>query len=197
MLEIKDITALVDDGKPHERAKRVSKIAIHRVGLDLYNHINLGPTAQDICAHFTGRNGVFPEVAKATGGEVPYTFIVGGGSDTYDGVIWQCLPVMDVGRHARRWNEEAIGVACIGDFRVKPPTRAQVHAVTDLCVELCLSLGIGPEEIWGHMELPNASADRDKECPGMFFDVERLRDDVWACIKRDALARLDSAGLVQ
>ena len=149
-----------DDGKPVERdLEGIDTIAVHRIGK------SLGEDAVTICRRFIDD----PKVAKYTGGEVPYTFII---SD--EGTIWQCLPVSEIGAHARRWNAQALGVACIGDFRKHEMPPVQHKKL----IKLCAALQFGfPNElvVKGHDELPGGSSDPDKRCPGDKLDMNEVR----------------------
>jgi len=181
-LHVEDVIDQVADGQPHILdLQALSTIAVHRTGKDLRNDIDLGDTAVEVCSHFTGINDTYPEVAKATGGEVPYDFIIGGdlGAPEYDGVIWQCLSLSDAGRHAKRFNSTAIGVACLADPRVRPCSAKQMASLVDLCAVLSMAIKRDPFDcLRGHMELPNASSDPNKQCPGPLLPMKVLRDDV-------------------
>lgn len=181
-LKINDIIAQVNDDVPGLRdITKLQKVAVHRCGKDLKNDIDLGDTAADICAHFTGLNERYPEVAKATGGEVPYTFMIGGGlgAPEFDGTIWQCLPLSETARHAKRWNQTAIGVAVIADPRVRPCTPNQMNSLIDLLSLLSLCIRQKPADcVVGHTELPGSSNDPNKECPGPLLPMDMLRKDV-------------------
>ena len=181
-LHIEDVIAQVADGRLDSLdLLKLKLIAVHRTGKDLVNGIDLGDTAVEVCSHFTGANDTFPEVAKATGGEVPYGFMIGGnlGLPEYDGVIWQCLPLSEKGSHARRFNSIAVGVAVIADPRVRPCSEAQMQSLIDLLVLLSMNIKLEPADcIRGHMELPRASSDPNKLCPGPLLPMDVLREDV-------------------
>jgi hypothetical protein len=205
---IVDVIEQCDDKKPSDRdPSQLRRIAIHRCGRDMRYGINLGGTAVEICAHYTGRNKKYPEVAKATGKEVPYTFMIGGdlGDPQWNGVVWQTLPIYDIGKHARRWSERCVGIGVIGDARIKPPSRKQRDALIDLCVELCLLFDIDPlgvdedthlPYLVAHDELPGGSKDPDKLCPGDLLPMNEVRRDVASTIKDAAWHRLLAAGMV-
>jgi len=156
-------------------------ITIHRVG---YNHkygIDLGETAAEICGHFTGRNAQYPEVAKATGGELAYTIMIGKA-----GVPWQCLPLSDIGHHARRWSYKTVGVAVIGDPRYVPLTNEQYWSLVDVCSIISRVLGTSSVHVKGHDELPGGMRDKTKECPGKLLSMSQLRHDVWRVMRASA-----------
>jgi len=210
MIEIRNVTTDVDDGRHRQRdSGALNRIAVHRCGVDLVWDNLIGYDAISICEAFTGRNPKWAEVAKATGGEIPYSFMIGGnlGPDEFDGVIWQTLPVLEIGAHARRWNTTAIGVAMISDPRVRAVSDAQRQALIDLVSELCQAFKINPEGsdrsgVWylaGHDELPGSSSDPNKRCPGKHAPMGELRASVAMKIARankvEALNRLVAAGM--
>jgi hypothetical protein len=199
-LTIINVIDLVDDGKPAPRNfDQCDTVAVHRCGKDLIYGIDLGDTAEEICAHFTGRNDRYPDVAKATGGQLAYSLMIGGdlGDPRWDGVIWQCLPVDDVGFHARRWSKPAIGVALIADPRKKPPSAKQRDALIDLLALLSVGFGFDPfKAIKGHDELPGGSGDPNKRCPGPLLPMNPLRADVADIVRDGARQRLYEAGMV-
>jgi len=149
-----------DDLKYRERDfDGTDTIAVHRIGKEL------GNDAIEICRRFIHD----PAVARYTGGSVAYTFIVGE-----TGTIWQCLPLGEVGAHARRWNRRAIGIACIGDFRVHVMPNTQRNQLVKLCA--VLQFGFPRElQIKGHDELPGGSSNENKKCPGSFAYMNEIR----------------------
>jgi hypothetical protein len=191
-VKIIDISKQVDDGKKRIRDfSAVDTIAVHRVGWILKRDGSLsskiGDTAEEICEAFTSN----PEVSKYTGGEIAYTLMV-----ERDGTIKQCLPVDEIGAHARRWNKQAIGVACIGDFRHEEMGPDQRSALEDLLTLLCLSFNLDPlRAIRGHDELPGGSANPEKRCPGNRLIMGDLRRSVKALIQERGREELTEAGL--
>lgn len=173
-------------GAPTRAVHQLSTIAIHRVGVDLETGVDLG-SPPDICRRFIDD----PEIAKYTGGQVPYTFMV-----DRDGTIWQPLSLSDIAPHARRWNHTAVGIACVGDFRHEPPTKAQRFSLEEFCAELVQMLGLNTSAVKGHDELPGGSADPSKRCPGKYLNMDALGLSVAEMIKTTAGLRLMSAGVV-
>lgn len=167
---VRNVINELNDGRHRERNLDALKyIAIHRVGLDKKLGLSLGKNGFEVAKQFIHN----PDVAKYTGGENPYTFIVDP-----DGTIWQCLPIDEVGNHARRWNVPALGVAFYGDFRTDSPTEAQFTRGMDLCFVLVHALGLTPWDIKGHTELPGGSQSPDKSCPGPKFDLDFFRTEM-------------------
>lgn len=203
-LQVFNEIEICKDGKQEERNSVPSGITIHRVGKDLRNNISLGDHATEISAHFTGKIDTYPEVSRATGGQNPYTFMVGGewADGFYDGYVWQVLPVKEIGRHARIWSRPTIGIAMIGDFRERGPTRMQWISAVRLVGELCQVFALNPAGrdrdgyvLAGHDERQNGSSDPRKECPGGLWDMGDFRSDVRDWIQGTAAIRLGSAGV--
>lgn len=182
-MQLYDVTREVNDGKKRRiNLRGIRMIAVHRIGK------SIGTTATEICDRFQND----PEVAKYTGGQNPYTFIIGE-----NGAVWQCLPLDDAGSHARRWNSVAVGVALIGDFRKEQPTDAQEKALGGLLVVLCMALALDPlTQIKGHSELPGGSSSPSKVCPGHFLDLDRIRVEVWEDLTGEAQQQPALASIV-
>ena len=182
----------VNDGQPIVRDWSKHKgVTVHRVGEDHETGITLGSDAIAICDHFTGRDATYPEVKQTTGGSNPYSIIIGK-----LGQRWQCLPLSDVGHHARRWSYLTIGVAVIGDPRHEPLTPEQHWALVDTCVILAGMPGSSSRVIRGHDERKGASRDPRKECPGRLLDLAELRREVELLLLDDWRRRAHEAGLV-
>jgi len=90
-----------------------------------------------------------------------------------EGVIEIAAPMHEVTPHAWKKNRQSIGVGVLGDFRSEAPTAAQWQAALALCLLLPPSL-----EICAHDELPLATSDPNKECPGRYFKVADLSQEV-------------------
>lgn len=177
-LNFTNVISQCDDGKHRTREPLtdIDTVAVHRIGK------SLGEDAVTICRRFIDD----PEVAKYTGGEVPYAFIIGADAGS---TIWQCLPISEVGAHARRWNKQAIGVACIGDFRKHVMPSHQYAQLIKLLA--CLQFGFPRDlKIKGHDELPSASSDPNKKCPGDKLSMERVRSAVRAYLDDEHLREM-------
>lgn len=193
---IHDIRADVNDGRSEDRKEPPRLVVVHRIWFDFW------PLDKEVNAIEIYQEFLFnEEVAKVTGGELPYSVLV-----DRNGECWQGLSVNDVGKHAKRWNTPAIGVGVIGDFRQQSPTRAQYTALADFLAELLPSIGRMPHEwvlergqnvqaLSGHDELPDGSSDPNKKCPGRFLPMAQLRDDVARIIQAQAGQRLSALGL--
>lgn len=193
-----NIIELVDDKKPHYRdAWGLNTVGIHRIWFDDWE-LDEEHTPVEICRRFIDD----PDIAKYTRGELAYTIMIDA-----VGRRWQILELSDIGQHASVWNTPALGIGVIGDFRKRPPTRAQMIALIDLCSDLCPALGIDPmgksshrgleaPSLAGHDELPRGSKDATKRCPGNLLPMDQLRWDVAAMIKATAQQRVLRDGLV-
>lgn len=106
-----------------------------------------------------------------TGGRGPYPLLI-----RTDGVIDQTAELFEVTPHARAWSWRAIGVAVVGDFRNHKPTEAQWNTSVRLAA-LLIAWGTNQS---GHTELPGASSDPSKECPGKLFPMGLLREQAQA-----------------
>lgn len=165
---------------------KASVVAVHR--------IEYGDKVDDIAAAFDPGGSL----TSYTGGQQPYHFLI----NKY-GTVHQVLPLVSNGAHARQWNDDALGVGVVGDFRKEPPTFEQWTALVDLCADLTAHLEIDPDAqehgvygLSGHDELPRGSKDPDKECPGQFLDMDEVRDAVQAVRSEEARRRLHEAGVV-
>ena len=134
-----------------------------------------------------------------TGGQNPYTFL-----GRYPGGVDQILRVTDYGPHAMRWSWSAVSYAVSGNFCARPghtPHAGQWADVILMAALFCAWLGANPVDVvMGHDELPGVRAG-GKECPGIYFDMHRLRWEVEAhelsrLSKQDAEKKLTDIGVV-
>ena len=80
-----------------------------------------------------------------------------------NGMIEQGRRPNAVGAHAYRHNKNSIGICLAGNFEIGKPTEAQMDAVKELCLWLCLKYELDPQNkgvILGHRNL------NDTDCPG-------------------------------
>jgi hypothetical protein len=197
---------LVDDGKPqHRDIDAVGGIMLHRVGVDLRTGVAIGYEAVEIAEAFIGRNPRWRSVSQVTGSQNAYTFYIGGdlGPGQYDGRVWQALPLDEIGHHGLRFSKSHIGIACVGDFRVKPPSEKQWNAAVDLCADLCLFFGVISRRIVGHGEVPGShngakAPGKPAACPGDLWGMtafrQSVRQDMRSKIHVDAAWRLEQVG---
>ncbi len=191
MLPVVDVIARCRDKADQERGlDQLRGIMLHRVGIDLKHKPHsrvLGYTGPEVSDVFTGRDPAYPDVAKATGGQNAYTFLIGGdcGPAKHDGVVWQCLPLDEIGHHARRWSRGWIGVGWIADPRVRPLSAAARVAAVELCAALCNQFGWSPaNRVRGHGEVEGAhggekAPGKPDACPGLsVVELDAIRHDI-------------------
>jgi len=154
MIEIVDMTvACMKYGRlPRTRGTEIDTVIIHRFGPKIPKWEDLH-TAADIARAFAHH----PELAQAFG-RMPYHFVVWP-----DGRVEQGVPVRFQTPHAYRWNNRAIGVAVVGDFRTEQATPEAFRSTVELSQALCSSY---QARCGGHDEFPKASKDSNKVCPG-------------------------------
>ena len=200
--------AEVSDGHPMIRDwTKIQGGAVHRVGLDDQTGVVLGYDAVSISAHFTGEDTTYPLVARATGGQLAYSIMIGGdrGPPDLDGVVWQTLPLDDYGHHARRFSKPWIGIGCIGDFRKdvgRPMSPSQRASLVDILALITPALGWDPyRDIKGHGEIKGAhggekTPGKPAACPGDWVAMNTIRDDVATLARDGARRRLHEAGVI-
>lgn len=197
MTQIINIIEDCDDGIRQPRRDDLEGIMLHRCGIDLQTGIILGVDGKSISDIFTGKNQRYPAVTKVTGGQNPYTLYIGGHREA-DGVVWQALPLNEIGHHAKRWSKGYIGIACIGDYRREEPTPAQRHSLVDLLAGLCAAFAFDPyKSIRGHGEVqPEKAFDQPGACPGELLNLNSIRYDTEQIMKERACRGLLERGLV-
>lgn len=145
-------------------------VMIHRVGKDFSPGAttDFGNTAEEICQEFT--DGV---AAPYTGSKVPYSFIVED-----DGRVAQCLPLSWVGPHALKMSRGWLSVALIGDFRYSSPSNEQFGSAVILVRSLLGAIGQGVGAVQGHTDVPGATSDSKKVCPGECLNLYELKSAI-------------------
>jgi hypothetical protein len=134
-----------------------------------------------------------------TGGLQPYTFLICAG-----GRVDQMLELSDYGPHARRWSWSGVSIAVAGDFRDPDvhPAPSQQEALVELVAVLSSLIERNPFDcVMGHSDLPDASSDPAKICPGPGLDMDKLRwaaeaHDAAQATKEETRARLVSMGVL-
>lgn len=180
------------DGPPRGivQMEAVKYLMLHRTmshDLAWYEKHLVTPDAKG-CSKFYQTNA---EARAAVGGRFPYAFVVGMTE------IWQTRKLTDATPHARgfsdgRGNNEAVGIALIGDFRLLPPNGEQWILTVDLCAAIVRRY---PHlRIVGHDEVPGA-APPDKKCPGKLWDMGLFRAEVQAVNDVQAARALVAMGM--
>jgi phosphoglycolate phosphatase len=99
--------------------------------------------------------------------DVGYHFVIGNGTLSDDGEVEAGRPLWAAGAHTRGHNEEAIGICLVGDFTLRPPTSAQLTALSGLTGLLMKEYGLSKGDVRGHGTMPGCST----ECPGSMLDL--------------------------
>ena len=106
--------------------------------------------------------------------DVGYHFVIGNGTLSGDGEVEAGRPLWAAGAHAKGHNEEAVGVCLVGDFTLRPPTSAQLAALSGLTGLLMKEYGLSKNDIRGHGTMPGCST----ECPGTMLDLKSLVPEI-------------------
>jgi N-acetyl-anhydromuramyl-L-alanine amidase AmpD len=108
-----------------------------------------------------------------------------------DGAVFKCLPHDARSWHVGPWNERSIGVCLAYDGGALPPSDEQLAAAADLCAALVSELGLDPNRVLGHRELPgtgyttvDGKVVERKECPGKAIDMSEFRSQVARAARR-------------
>jgi hypothetical protein len=172
---IRDRTAECRDRKLHLLSpEQIRYIAIHRIHLRVLGIEDDDLDGPTMCRAFQ----TVPELIEATGGQNPYAFL----GRAREGVIDQCTPILEMGAHAAVWNDDAVGIAVVGDWRDEGPTSGQWHNTKLLAGALSQALSA---RIVGHDELPGGSKDPDKACPGRRWPMDAFRADVAELVRNN------------
>lgn len=154
------------------RAGSIDRIIVHRIEVSQEDS-TFGDQPAEVIRFFA----THPIGQRATGGKMPYPILVDA-----TGGITQCLPLMVISPHARKFNQRSIGVALVGDFRTRAPSAAQRQSTVGLLAHLVHRLGLPVAAICGHDGLDGGSADPDKVCPGRHLPMGPLQADVAAAL---------------
>lgn len=145
--------------------KNITTLVVHRIEVSQEDR-TYSDSAQDVVRFFLEH----PIGVKATGGDIPYPLIV-----EPSGAVVQTVPLGCVTPHAVSHNPVGIGIACVGDFRRRPPSGPQKEALVTLCAQLIEALQLDIQALRGHDELVGGSRDPEKVCPGEFLSMQELR----------------------
>ncbi|OPL19958.1 MAG: hypothetical protein AVO35_00425 [Candidatus Aegiribacteria sp. MLS_C] len=120
----------------------------------------------------TGCARVFRCLHRACNGwaDIGYHYVIGNGTLSGDGELEKGRPEWAVGAHARRNNDDSIGICLVGNMERHPPTEKQLLALGELMHRLMSDHGIGRGGIYLHGELKECST----HCPGRYFDHDTV-----------------------
>lgn len=147
------------------RVPNIDIVVVHRLSLASETPENPEPIPDDMlnAAELARR---FESYALGTGGQPPYQVLV-----RQDGIAEQVLPLLLRGAHAANYNWCSWGVAVAGNWDVREmPDRIWTALIQTVAV-----LSVVAERVEGHTELPNASRDPSKRCPGRYVNMPYLR----------------------
>jgi hypothetical protein len=148
-------------GKANTRKNRVADLAylvIHRISLAQKADGNPDPIP-DAMLSAVDIAEIFSDPKMGTGGLCPYHFLI-----RKDGTVEQMLPLLTRGAHSIGYNSKSIAISVAGDYRKERATQEMIGRVAAVCAHLIpINGGL---RIVGHTQLPNASADAGKVCPG-------------------------------
>lgn len=127
----------------------------------------------------TGCARVFRALHRAVNGwvDVGYHYIIGNGTLSGDGQVEPGRPDWAVGAHARKNNEDSLGICLVGDLDSRHPTRAQRESLARLLRELMSRFGLSPENIILHRDAPGCRT----RCPGRNFSMDTVRGLISGC----------------
>jgi N-acetyl-anhydromuramyl-L-alanine amidase AmpD len=146
-----------------ERAK-TTHIIVHRIEPEL------GENTPALAKAF--QDGREFQAGYYTGKQFPYHFVI-----WRDGQIDQSLAILDTGPSAVAWNKRSISIATVGHFhKGEEPTPPQWQSLVNLCALLAWWTKV--YVLAGHTELPHATLDPFKSCPGSGLSMEDLRSAV-------------------
>ena len=111
--------------------------------------------------------------------ELGYHFVIGNGTDTTDGAV-EIGPRWVEQKHGAHckgddgyYNQHGIGICLVGNFDEHPPSAAQMKSLARLVKFLRHEFAIPISRIYTHGGVTGKT-----DCPGKFFDLDRLRDMV-------------------
>ncbi len=111
--------------------------------------------------------GKFSAVVFRTGGLTPYPVLI-----LADGTIEQLLPLSIRGAHARIYNRISLAVGVVGNTDERPMTDKQYESLVWVCQRLTpINGGL---RIVGHTDMPGATRDPSKRCPGRYLSIDSL-----------------------
>ncbi|MBN2586441.1 MAG: N-acetylmuramoyl-L-alanine amidase [Candidatus Fermentibacteraceae bacterium] len=121
----------------------------------------------------TGCARVFRALHRGVNGwvDIGYHFVIGNGTLSADGEIEPGRPEWAVGAHARRNNDDSLGVCLVGDMNHHPPTEAQLFSLAGLLEKLMAKYGLSAKDLALHGDLPHCST----LCPGRYLTLEKVR----------------------
>lgn len=166
------------DRRPGKRLslRHLRYLVVHRLSLARKTEANPNPVPDHL---LTGADVIeaFRDPRMGTGGNTPYHSLV---LLDKEGTLEQLLRLGVRGSHAgdtrppgerKGYNWRSLSVAVIGNADERPITEPQYRRLVQVAYDLLPLCG----ELVGHTELPYASRDPNKRCPGRFLDLHPVR----------------------
>ncbi|XP_055681102.1 peptidoglycan-recognition protein 1-like [Lutzomyia longipalpis] len=107
-------------------------------------------------------------------GDIAYNFLIGNDGRVYEGIGWD-----KVGRHTKQFNEVSIGIAFIGNFSAKPPSKAALDAAKNL-----LQCGCAEGHLDANYTLFGARDVSNTESPGANLNQEIQNWSHWMTMEQ-------------
>ncbi len=147
------------------------RITLHHEGSDAHELTAIQAVAERL--RTTARVHERPPSRGGLGaGDLAYHFVI-----DRSGRIWEGRSLTWQGAHAGNGvaNAGNIGVSLLGNFDLQEPSKAQLHSLRLLLVELCRRYGISPQHVYGHDQVKAQYGLPPTRCPGRYLSAW-LRD---------------------
>lgn len=128
--------------------------------------------------------------------ELGYHFVIGNGSDTYDGKVevgsrWT---KQKTGAHCKTgdnfYNEHGVGICLVGNFEYSSPSAAQMASVDRLVLFLSQQCGLSADNIKSHGGVTHKT-----ECPGRRFPLSTVKRNLSLTQSKMQTDMLATAGM--
>ena len=147
-----------------------SKLNIQEVNYTWQEELKYKNKPKKLIIHHTSDNGLTPErineihVENGWAG-IGYHFYIRS-----DGTIYRGRPEEAVGAHAKKNNNDSIGIALEGNFEEASPTEAQMEALVKLSADMIIKYNLS--EVLGHRDV------YETLCPGENLSIEDLKEKI-------------------
>lgn len=163
----------------------IKRIVVHTTNWDTTVH---KLAKYDVTPYFVlGGKKIYNHISKTGCPAITYHEVI-----MNDGVVYKTLDQTEIAWHVGIWNSGSLGIALMY-IATNPltgkdeyaPLDKQLRSLQTRCGDLCLQLGITPQNVVGHRELKGTgwffskgSKMFRKTCPGMLLDLDVLRKNV-------------------
>lgn len=186
----------MNDFRDYKKREETNKIIIHRFGVDEDMGINwsitryknyLKPNSSrqfwrwpELNKHFQEIYQLNRNVVQVTGTDkLPYHAVIGPCGELG---IW--IPHRLEATGALKYNKESLQLGIFGDFRKRLPNASQIMTACQVLRNWMYLHRLDTDCIFGHTDLPGATRNKNKVCPGPGV-VELLKDCVINSISKD------------